>query len=261
MAKSSASFSEGEVMSSKIEKEPMSKRQMLRESRAKKQKQQRLAIIIGIVGIVVIFLALAIYPTLGKKSPSSNAPITQITPVTRPKAQGTAMGDPKAPVKIDVFEDFQCPACGEYTKTIEPQVTSTYVATGKVYYTFHNLPFLDDQSSTKESHQAANASMCAADQGRFWDFHDMIYANQTGENVGDFSDERLTSFATLLGLDMNAFNKCFKANSFKAKIDQDVTQASSLNINGTPSVFVNGTLVDQPTFETVQKAVEAALKK
>jgi protein-disulfide isomerase len=234
---------------------------MLREQRAKKQKQQRLAIIIGIVAIVVIFVALAIYPTLGKKSSTSNLPITQITPVARPKAQGTTMGDPNAPVKVDVFEDFQCPACDEYTKTIEPQITSAYVATGKAYYTFHNLPFLDDQSTTKESHQAANASLCAADQGRFWDLHDMIYSNQTGENVGDFTDERLTSFATLLGLDMNAFNKCFKANAFKDKIDQDVAMATRLNVQGTPSVFVNEIFIDQPTFAAVQKAVEAALKK
>jgi len=90
--------------------------------------------------------------------------INSITPIERPNVNGKALGDPNAPVKIDVYEDFQCPACKSYTENIEPRIVQDFVATGQVYYVYRFFPFLDDQALSKESDQAANASMCAAEQ-------------------------------------------------------------------------------------------------
>ncbi len=105
-----------------------------------------------------------------------------ITPRPRFMANGEAAGDPKAKVQIDVYEDFQCPACREYTMALEPQLMRNDIATGKVYYVFHSFLIIDRAtwaSPVKESHQAANAAMCAADQNRFWDYHDMLFNNWT----------------------------------------------------------------------------------
>jgi len=238
-----------------------SKRQAMRENRLKKQRQQRLFMILGVVVLALLIVGFLVVPPLMAKSQPVGS-IVSITPVARPQANGTAAGDPKAPVLVEVYEDFQCPVCGEFTRTVEPQLMNNEVASGKVHYVFRQFPFLDQAAATKESHQAANASLCAADQSRFWDYHDMLFANQTGENVGDFSDKRLVAFAEALGLDTNAFNACFSADRFQSTLDADINAGTIAGVSGTPSVFVDGKEVSPgnlPAYADIQTAINAAL--
>jgi len=186
----------------------------------------------------------------------------RITPISRPPADGTALGDPNAPVLIEVWEDFQCPACKSFSENVEPLVVQNYVETGKVRYVYRHFPFLDDQAVTKESDQAANASMCAAEQGRFWDYHDMLFANWNGENAGAYSDKRLVAFAESLGLDMQKFSACFEANRYKDQIEKDRADGTKAGVTGTPSVFVNGKIISPgfvPSYDEIARAVDEAL--
>jgi len=236
-----------------------SKRQLIREQRIKKQGQQRLMMILIVAGAALAIAAILIVPSLAPVGE-----IVTITPEARPMVDGAAMGDPDAPVLIEVFEDFQCPACRNYSTDIEPLIVENYVATGKVRYVFRQYPFLDDRVVTNESDQAANASLCAAEQGRFWDYHDMLFANWNSENAGAFSDKRLVAFAEALNLDMRAFNQCFKENRYKQQIDQDLADGAAAGVNGTPSVLVNGQILTPgfvPTYDEVAAAVEAELAK
>ncbi len=178
------------------------------------------------------------------------------------------MGDPDAPVKLEIWEDFQCPACKNFSEDIEPLLIQNYVATGKVYYIFHHYPFIDDYSSSRESDQAANASMCAGEQGRFWDYKKILFANWNGENNGSFADRKLVAFAESLGLDKDKFNSCFNANTFKAQIDQDFTDGVDAGVTGTPAIFVAGVFVVNPngegyipSYEDIAAAIEAAIAK
>jgi hypothetical protein len=129
--------------------------------------------------------------------------IKTIIPSPRPMENGKTLGNPKAPVIVEVYEDFQCPSCALYSRETESKIVEEYVLTGKVYYIFHHFPLLDDGYG-KESDKSANASMCALEQGRFWEYHDYLFENQNGENKGAFSDERLVAFAEILSLDMPA---------------------------------------------------------
>jgi protein-disulfide isomerase len=241
--------------------ETKSKRQVIKEQRAKRQKQQRLVLILVIAGAALIVAALLIVPPLLRAS----APVGEvipITPVARPQANANSEGDTNAPVLVEVWSDFQCPACRIFAQEIEPRIVQNYVATGKALYVYRQYPFIDDNSVTKESDQAANASMCAADQNRFWDYHDILFANWNGENAGSFADKRLVAFAQALGLDMNKFNTCFKANTFKAQINKDLQDGIKAGVNGTPSVFVNGQLLTPgkiPSYEEVAAAIDTAL--
>jgi protein-disulfide isomerase len=235
----------------------------------RKQREQRNRIITVAVIVIVAVLLVGTFAAPAIQRAFTPTPtlrsfgaIKPITPIERPSPQGTAMGDPNAPVRVDVWEDFQCPACQGYTSNIEPQVMNTYVATGQVYYVFHQYPFIDDNSVTKESDQAANASMCAADQGRFWDFHDILYANWDGENEGAFNDSRLIAMAETLELDMTAFKACFEENRFAKEITNDLNEGKAKAVNGTPSVFVNGEIIKPgfvPSFEDIAAAIDAAL--
>jgi len=247
-----------------MEKKPRreaSKRQAIREQRIKKQRQQRLFVILGVVVVALLIVGFLVVPPLMAKSQPVGS-IVSITPVARPQANGTAAGDPNAPVLVEVYEDFQCPVCDVYSKTVETQLMSNEIASGKVHYVFRQFPIIDRGAADGESHQSANASLCAADQGRFWDYHDMLFANQTGENVGDFTNKRLVAFAEALSLDMNAFNTCFNADRFKSTIDTDINAGTIAGVSGTPSVFVDGKEVSPgllPAYADIQKAINAAL--
>ena len=240
----------------------MSKRQKLRERRRRIQKRNRLLIILA-VGIGALLIAsILILPNL-KLANVEN--IVQITPISASvPVNGTSMGNPDAPVKMDVWEDFQCSGCLAYSEDLEPLILQTYVETGKVYYTFHFFPFIDGGQG--ESHDAANAAMCAAAQGRFWDYHKIAFANWIGENAGSYTRPRLTAFAQSIGLNMDAFNQCFRENTYSAQIQQDIDEGKKLGVPPTPGIFVNGKVVVSsagknyiPSFDDISRAIEAGL--
>lgn len=238
-----------------------SKRQLVREQRQKQQRQQRLIIILVVTGFALVLAALLIGPSLSQ-SLAPVGDIITIVPEERPLVDGKALGDPDAPVVIEVWEDFQCPACKDYSERIEPLIVQNYVASGQVYYIFRQFPFLDDRAPTKESDQAANASMCALEQGRFWDYHDMLFVNWSSENAGSFSDKRLIAFAEALELDMNSFSTCFNQNRYQEEIDADIAAGIEAGVTGTPSVFVNGEILTPgfiPGFDDISAAVQVAL--
>jgi len=228
---------------------PLSKKQALRQARRARQRRQRMIFIGAIIGGALLVIA-AVSISYLREATAPVGDFVRITPSEYPNPQGTALGDPNAPVKIDVFEDFQCHACQSYHQSVEPLVIEQLVKTGKVYYVFHHYPFLDDRAATKESDQAANASMCAAEQGRFWDYKDILFTNMTN-TAGQFRDKRLIAFAESLGLDMNAFTQCFEENRYKDQIQADINLARQMLVTGTPSVYINGTQISPgyvPTF-------------
>jgi protein-disulfide isomerase len=242
-------------------KKSVSRRQMIRDQRNKKQRQQRLIMILVVGGIALIVAGLLIAPSI-RDTLTPVGEVVEITPREHPMPDGRAMGDPNAPVLVEVWEDFQCPACKNYSQEIEPLITDKYVATGQARYVFRQWPFLDQRSATKESHQSANASMCAAEQERFWDYHDILFANWDGENRGAFSDKRLLAFAETLTLEMDQFKTCFEANSYEDEINQDKNAGTQAGVTGTPSVFVNGRQLSPgyvPTFDEIAAAIEAEL--
>jgi protein-disulfide isomerase len=240
----------------------MSKREAIRAQRQRRKRQQRITTILVISGIVLVLAALFISPYVVNALRPVGA-IATITPFERPLVDGRAMGNPDAPVVVEVFEDFQCPNCKGYSDNAEKSlVESDYITSGQVYYVFRQFPFIDSNLATQESHQAANASMCAAEQGRFWDYHDMLFTNWSGENEGAFTDQRLTAFAEALNLDMKQFNACFKGNLYKSQIDSDLNIGQKYGVHGTPSVFVNGVAVRPgyvPTYDDLKQAIDAAL--
>jgi protein-disulfide isomerase len=240
----------------------MGKRQQIKQRREQRQRRQRLTMIIGVSAVALLLVAVLVIPQIQR----ANAPvgeIVQITPRPHPQADGRTMGDPNAPVTVEVFEDFQCPVCRKFSADTEPLIVNNYVETGQVHYIFRQFPFIDDRVPTNESDQAANASMCAAAQNRFWDYHDMLFANWNGENQGTFNNNRLVAFAEALNLDMSEFNTCFQSNQYSGEIQQDQARAAQFNVTGTPTVVVNGQVVGDPgyvpTYDQISQAIEAAL--
>jgi protein-disulfide isomerase len=181
----------------------------------------------------------------------------EITPRARPNAIGSAMGDPDAPVMVEIFEDFQCPACRRFNEESEEPLISEFVESGEVYLVFRQYPFIG-----QESLRAAHASLCAADQGRFWDYHDMIFANQTGENVGAYTQARLVAFADSLGLNVATFEACVEDEVHDEQIRTEFSQGAEMGVTGTPAIFVNGIQISPgfvPPYSDLRQAIRQAL--
>jgi protein-disulfide isomerase len=171
---------------------------------------------------------------------------------------GYALGDPAAPVTIEVYEDFQCPYCHLFTEQIEPQIIDTYVRPGIARLVFRDLPFLGE-----ESRWAAVAARLASQQGLFWPMHDYLFANQLGENAGSFTPDRLMAMAQAAGLDMDTFIAGLQvpaARALYAQVEAEAYQrASALGIKATPTVVVNGVPTASVDLASVSAAIEAAL--
>ena len=240
-----------------MNQEKPSKRQERRSQIQRQQQQQRWVIGVFVV-VILAFLAVVVYSQ--RKLPTN---FITVTPQTLPNPNGLSLGNASVPVTIDVFEDFQCPACKFFTENVEPLVVQNLVASGKARYVFHQYSFIDGPGAGNggESDQAANASMCANEQGKFWDMHAILYANSE-ENQGAFTKPRLQAMAQSIGLDMQAFNSCLSDNKYQKEIQADFDLGQKMGVNGTPTVLVNGKQAGQPgkiaTYDEIAQAVEQA---
>ena len=181
-----------------------------------------------LIGIVAMMVALTLIVLVGLPAAATD----------RAKAVGNALGDATAPVKVEVYADFQCPACGQFDRTTLREISDKYVQSGKVQVLFNHYAFIGNEST-----RAAEASECANDQGKFWEYADTLFNNQAGENQGAFSDTNLQKFAQQLGLDMDKYNTCMQDRPHLSKIQSSTQNGSARGVNSTPTVFINGQLV------------------
>lgn len=237
----------------------MSKRQMRRDQIRRKEQRGRL-LGIGLVTLGALFLAfLIIYPNV--------RPIGDVvTPsqVTRSNVDFNTIGDPNAPITITEFSDFQCPYCRLFFENTETALREKYVDTGKVHFIYRSV----GEFIGAESKAAAEAAYCAGDQGKFWEMHDILFANQTGENVGAFGDRRLSAFAGEIGLDMNQYDDCVSSGKYDDQTLQDAKDATAAGIKATPSFIlsyeVNGETKTQllegaQSIDVFSQTIDAAL--
>ena len=238
--------------------EKKSKRQERRDKIKKQESRSRLVTI----GLIVAGALLLVLVFLWPQFQSAGEIIAATPKFELSQVDGQSIGDPNAPVVIDVFEDFQCPACQYFTESIEPLIIKYLVETGEARFVFHNYPFIDGDGAGNggESDQAANASMCAKEQDKFWEMQAIIYANWNGENQGNLNNKRLKAMAETIGLDTGAFNSCFDSNKYKKDIQADFDLGKKMGVSGTPSVFVNGVRVGEAgkiaTYQEIATAVE-----
>lgn len=166
---------------------------------------------------------------------------------------GVVKGEKDAKVTIVEFSDFQCPYCARHATETLPQIDKNYIQTGKVRYIFHHFPLSFHEFAQK----AAEASMCANDQGKFWEMHDKIFADQTKMALSDLQKQ-----ASGLGLKSGEFNTCLSSGKYSKVVTDDVSLGSQVGVMGTPAFFINGVFLSgaQP-FANFQQIIEKELGK
>ncbi|HET9946466.1 MAG TPA: DsbA family protein, partial [Patescibacteria group bacterium] len=167
------------------------------------------------------------------------------------------MGNKDAKVTVVEFADFQCPFCKQWFTEVESTFVNDYVKTGKVKFYFRHYPFLGQESTF-----AANASECANEQGRFWDFHDYLYQNQGQENSGTFAKDKLEADAATLGLNTAQFNSCLESDKYNSQVSADLADGQKAGVSGTPTVFVDGQpIVGAQPYSAFKAIVDQELAK
>ncbi len=165
---------------------------------------------------------------------------------------GQPKGAATAPVLIEEFTDFQCPACGQFARDMLPRLTAAYIATGKVRFIFRHFAILGPDSEA-----AAEAAACAGAQGQFWPYHDRLFATQGRVT---FTRNNLLRHAQELSLDLADFTACLDSGRFRSQVRAETQAAIALGLRGTPGFVINGrTLVGALPFELFQSAIDEAL--
>lgn len=230
------------------QKEPTGDTIMSGDITIKKSTFNKLIIGITAALIVAAFLGGYVVGNFGQtKTVLQNipAPIPTQAP-TQPNAQARiaislgdspVKGDPNAPVTMVEFSDFQCPFCGEfYTQTL-PQVTQNYIDSGKVKLVYKNLPL---ENLHPNARAAALAAECANEQGKFWEYHDMLFESQNSwASLGSVNaTNTFKQYASQLGLDTNSFNSCVDTAKYTDKVNKDSQDGTNYGATGTPTFFI-----------------------
>jgi protein-disulfide isomerase len=145
------------------------------------------------------------------------------------------LGDPAAPVLVEVWADYQCPYCGVMTHAIVPSLVRDFVQTGRIRLVFRDFAFLGD-----ESVEAAAAARCAGRQDAYWRYHDLLFASQRGENQGAFAPENLAQLAGFADLDVDAFAACMDGREAHGAALAETEAGRALDISSTPTLHIVG---------------------
>ncbi len=195
--------------------------------------KKRGVIIAGISVAVII----AIAASLGMQSSveTTNLDMSRSHGTVSTAMASPILGDPSAPVTIIEFGDYQCHQCFNWYHKTKPTIYENYIQTGKVNLVFVDLAFLG-----RDSQKAAQATYCAEEQGKFWEYHDLLYQSQEGIDDGWANSERLKAFAFSLGLDPELFNSCLDSGKFSKRVQYNVGEAKKHGANATPTFIVVG---------------------
>ena len=139
---------------------------------------------------------------------------------------------------------------------MKPELVKRYVETGQVKFVWHDFAWIGE-----ESRLAAQGARCAGRQGKFWEFHDYLFAHQRGENQGQFAPNNLKAFAGEVGLDTAAFGECLDRKEDLAAIQQDLAEGRSRGVTTTPSFLINGQRLGAGSAEQFFRAIDAELAK
>lgn len=169
------------------------------------------------------------------------------------------LGNPNAKVTIVEFSDFQCPFCRRFWADALPQIKKEYVDTGKAKFIYKHYPL----SFHPGAKPAAEASECANEQGKFWEYHDKIFAEQAKQGQGtiQFGKPELKNWASQIGLNTSQFNQCLDSGKYFKLIEDSVAYGSEIGVSGTPTTFINGQrLVGAQPFVSFKAVIDGLLK-
>jgi protein-disulfide isomerase len=225
-----------------------------RKHNANKRRINKKALIVG-VGLAIIMIGGAVVAVLMNTPPTNRndnrevirqivAPISDNVPVLA--SEGGSSN-----VTIVEFGDYQCQNCARFHNETKDEILNNFVNTGEVRFVFKDFT-INDLPADRASTLAAEASYCAADQGKYWQYHNELYNNSRGENTGWVTEDSLKQFATMIGIqDLTEFSSCLENHTHRDLVEANTQLASGIGLRSTPSFIIISN-------ETVPIAIEGA---
>jgi len=230
-----------------------------KEREQQKKRQRQTAIIIGIVVIALIAVGLFVLTQQPAEAPipPGAAALYSGIPQSTTDDGFPVLGSDDAPVKVIEYASFDCPHCLEFHQTVTPSIIDR-VRKGEVQFTYAPLY---GTGSISNGLGAAQAALCVGQQGKFWEFHDALFDWQGLYANTAFSDQRLKTGITNLGIDRGQWDQCMAGGASQTILDAALKASQLQNIAGTPAIVVNGTML--PTFDvdTVNSAIDTAFNQ
>jgi protein-disulfide isomerase len=224
---------------------------MIREQKEREARRKRTILFSAVAVMVLVIggmIGYAIYAT--------NKPTTHATP-QHANAAGDGIVVGSGPIKVDIYQDFQCPACKAFHASADDTLEGM-ANDNKITLTTHPIAILNRMSSTNYSSRSAAASGCAADGGKFAEYADVLYTNQPAEGSAGLTDDELINLGRGVGLG-DEFATCVKDGTYSTWPDFTTDESSKKGVNSTPTIFVNDKKVVAATNQTITDAVYAAI--
>lgn len=203
-----------------------------------------------LVTATAVLIGIAIIAFARPPEPNDGAGLFQ-PPTSYPAAlvDGETVGSATAPVVIQLYSDFQCPACKVFVTEQLPRLLTEFVVPGTVRIEARDLDFVG-RGTPNESLELAAGASCAAEQDRYWTFHDYVFWNQGSENKGDHDAAFIVRVADAAGVDRQAWDACMARTDIRPPIDAQTATAVGAGISSTPTLVVNGqSVVGVPVYD------------
>jgi protein-disulfide isomerase len=230
-----------------------------RSKRSRPSQSSTLTPFYLVIGAVaVIGIGVLAFNVFGRQAPVVSPVDVEIDPAELARTPGVSIGRADAPVVIYEFADFQCPGCAQFAMFTAPLIKERLVAEGLVRYVYYDFPL----AHFRHSFLAARAARCADEQGRFWDYHDVLYGRQPSWSAlpdTEASARRFVEYGQEIGLDRSAFEQCVRSDRYAEEVTRNLRFGESLGVSGTPTVFVNAQrLQGVPTYQQLEQIVRQA---
>ena len=188
--------------------------------------------------------------------------VTEAPPAPNPSVDfideaSAFLGDADAPVVIVEYTDYQCPFCRKHVQETMPELLTSYIESGDVFYVVKDLPLYEIHP---QAVNAAATAECAGAQGAYWPMHDLLFENQQDWSGNSDTVSIFTQYATSLGLDTEAFTTCMASEEAVLEIAEDLEGGAAAGVTGTPAFFINGEFISGAVpFESLKQVIEAHL--
>ncbi|HNL51942.1 MAG: thioredoxin domain-containing protein [Actinobacteria bacterium] len=228
---------------------------------AERRRERTIRIVggIAVLAVVAIILGIGVMQSRKDDTPAPSADSALPTGVTAETGYAFQVNTAEGKPTVEIFEDFQCPACANLEATYGPMIQEE-AAAGNIQLSYRIMTFLDNNLNTEYSLNAANAFGCAITAGVGEQYHNTVYANQPANEGDGWTDEQLKQFGADAGLSGDAqtqFDKCVDEGTYKGWAQLSNEAAFSAGVTGTPTIFVNGKELPSSALQSEEALQEA----
>jgi protein-disulfide isomerase len=205
--------------------------------------------------LAVLVTAAVIYLAIGSKPAATADLVTPPTSYAADITDGGTLGSKDAPVVIELFSDFQCPACKLFVTQQMPRLLEDFIRPGVLRVEARDIDIIGS-GSANESIELAAGAFCAGEQDRYWHFHDLVFWNQGRENRGDHDARFIANVADQAGVAEAAWQACIARTDIRKPITDLTASAAAVGINSTPTLRINGTaMVGVPDYDELASLI------